>query len=162
MTESKSTSVLGSQTGLADESVAVAELVWPPRSPHEVLMSSPSGRRKLQEMQNRRRDARSSSRAQQLLDGDAETGDREEYDEDDEETLHLKLAAIEARLKLKRLQQNKARLKPSSSDIEGGDTRSRPSSIVGSTASRPPSRFLVERKRKIADITHQDTIQVPL
>src|SRR5262245_29191937 len=117
-------------------------------------MSSPSGRRKFQDRQNQRIDARSSDRDQHLLNGYEAIGNGQE-DENDEETLMLKLAAIEARLKLKRLQQNKARLKLSSSEVEGDDLRLGTSSTVGSTASRSRNRFL-DRKRKITDVTHHD------
>ncbi|PGH17809.1 hypothetical protein AJ79_00950 [Helicocarpus griseus UAMH5409] len=126
-------------------------------------MSSPSGRKRYQQMQDRRHAARSSERnfdttpyartkANQLLE-DGVKNDIEE--DDDEETLQLKLAAIEARLKLKKLQQSKSKPKPSSFEGE-------PNSIPGSPSSRPPSRFLIERKRKAANISQQENIQVPV
>ncbi|KAK4190779.1 hypothetical protein QBC35DRAFT_377187 [Podospora australis] len=96
---------------------------WPPRSPHDVLMASPSGREKLRRMADRTSPSPSPSRLRtsrshsalltsrvggggvmddQLFDGDP-------MDEDeDEETLQLKLQAIQARLKLKKLQAAKA------------------------------------------------------
>ncbi|PGH23349.1 hypothetical protein AJ80_02602 [Polytolypa hystricis UAMH7299] len=136
-------------------------------------MSSPSGRKKAQAMRERRLNASSpfkargdmpppQSRASQLLDEGVGDGLGEDDDDDDEETLQLKLAAIEARLKLKKLQQNKARA--NSSAAAGSDTASlsRPVSVVDSPASRPPSRFLGDRKRKATDITPQEDVQVPL
>lgn len=80
-------------------------------------------------------------------------------DDDDEETLQLKLAAIEARLKLKRLQQSRAKLNGEGSSA-GIDL---PPSRDG--IERSPSRqnrFTGERKRKAADMVYHEDIQVPL
>lgn len=81
---------------------------WPPRSPHEALLSSPSGRNKLRQHHDRSSPSPSPSKKSSarlnlhhaLIDDD---------DEDDEETLQLRLEALEARLKLKKLQQKKLR-----------------------------------------------------
>ncbi|OJD22372.1 hypothetical protein ACJ73_06276 [Blastomyces percursus] len=148
-------------------SLKVADLRWPPRSPYEALMSSPNGRKRFQEMQERRLAASASAKsftaspyvrtkANQLLEDGVEN-DLEESDDDeeDEETLQLKLAAIEARLKLKKLQQSKSKSKPPSFDKEiNSDAHISPS--------RPPSRFLMERKRKAANMSQQESIQVPV
>lgn len=96
---------------------------WPPRSPHEALLSSPSGRRKLRNDRTspspsplkKSATTPSLSRIQRRL---ALDGQAEEEDEEDEETLQLRLDAIEARLKLKKLQQKKAKAASTSSDIE--------------------------------------------
>ncbi|PGH10457.1 minichromosome maintenance protein 10 [Blastomyces parvus] len=145
-------------------SLKVADLRWPPRSPYEALMSSPNGRKKFQEMQERRLAASASAKnfttspyvrtkANQLLEDGNENGTEE--DDEDEETLQLKLAAIEARLKLKKLQQSKSKSRPPSFDEEtNNDTPISPS--------RPPSRFLMERKRKAANMSQQESIQVPV
>ncbi|KAL1971197.1 hypothetical protein VTN77DRAFT_149 [Rasamsonia byssochlamydoides] len=88
------------------------------------------------------------AKAQELLrDGDDEQPDSD----DDEETLQLKLAAIEARLKLKKLQQNKAKAAASTSDVE------RPGSAVSSSV-RPASRLrhATDRRGSV------DEVQVPL
>ncbi|KAF2424272.1 hypothetical protein EJ08DRAFT_689626 [Tothia fuscella] len=81
---------------------------WPPRSPHEALLSSPSGRKKLERQQRdspsptpRKRAIPSPSKGRHL------PSDSEESEDEDEETLQLKLQAIEARLKLKKLQKGK-------------------------------------------------------
>ncbi|KAK8184487.1 hypothetical protein BC567DRAFT_206554 [Phyllosticta citribraziliensis] len=84
---------------------------WPPRSPHQALMSSPSGRKKWQQRQLEQTSpspspAKRGSRASQLLSDGVDIGDDED---EDEETLQLKLQAIEARLKLKKLQASKSK-----------------------------------------------------
>ncbi len=92
------------------------EKAWPPKSPHAALLSSPSGRRKYRQYQESRerslspvKRSRNAPNVQriprQLLDED-DTNEADEL-EDDEETLQLKLAAIEAKLKIKKLQQNR-------------------------------------------------------
>ncbi|KAF2487730.1 hypothetical protein BDY17DRAFT_244782 [Neohortaea acidophila] len=80
---------------------------WPPKSPFEALLSSPSGRRKWQDRRNRL-EARDTSpspvkgrAAAAMVSADEDEGD------EDEETLRLKLQAIEAKLKLKKLQKEK-------------------------------------------------------
>lgn len=98
---------------------------WPPRSPHEALLSSPGGRNKLRRYNDRispspsplKKSATTPSlnRIQRRLEHD---GSVEEEDEEDEETLQLRLDAIEARLKLKKLQHRKAKAASTSSDIE--------------------------------------------
>ncbi|EFQ98184.1 DNA replication licensing factor mcm10 [Nannizzia gypsea CBS 118893] len=125
-------------------------------------MSSPNGRKKFEEIQNKRRAGTdygiSSAKARRILDENME----DEDDEDDEETLQLKLAAIEARLKLKKLQQSKARLKQADSETESFEG---PSGII---SPRPDgqgyhgNRLLGERKRKATDMPFQENIQVPL
>ncbi|OJD18084.1 hypothetical protein AJ78_01856 [Emergomyces pasteurianus Ep9510] len=127
-------------------------------------MSSPNGRKRFKEMQDRRQAARASAKslnttpysqtkADRLLEDGVENDIAED---DDEETLQLKLAAIEARLKLKKLQQSKSKSKPSHFETEtNSDTPASPSS-------RPRGRFLMERKRKAANISQQENVQVPV
>lgn len=96
---------------------AVLENAWPPRSPHAALLSSPSGRRKYEQSQSCREHSLSPAkrstnlpglqRASRKLFDDDEDANEVDNLEDDEETLELKLAAIEAKLKLKKLQQNR-------------------------------------------------------
>ncbi|MCJ1307503.1 hypothetical protein MMC25_001149 [Agyrium rufum] len=89
------------------------EKSWPPKSPFEALLSSPSGRKKLEQRRTRSSVSPSplkSSRgtlncAARDHSPSLEIGSE---DEEDEETIALQLAAIEARLKLKRLQAKKA------------------------------------------------------
>ncbi|KAK4242754.1 hypothetical protein C8A03DRAFT_11061 [Achaetomium macrosporum] len=97
---------------------------WPPRSPHEALLSTPGGREKLRRLAERTSRSPSPSRLRASRSTSAlsprsgaaasagedalfEGGDDDE-EEDDEETLQLKLQAIQARLKLKKLRAAKA------------------------------------------------------
>ncbi|KAL9067039.1 MAG: hypothetical protein Q9157_006941, partial [Trypethelium eluteriae] len=103
------------------------DAAWPPRSPYQALLSSPSGKRKLERRREclspspspskhsslRTNPNRGPSRALKLGEEDEV---EEEVEEEDEETLQLELQAIEARLKLKRLQQAKARQQETSSE----------------------------------------------
>lgn len=83
---------------------------WPPRSPLDALLSSPSGRQKWRDMKDRRverslspsplKKALGSSRALQ------EMAMSEDDDEDeDEEMVQLRLQALQAKIKLKKLQK---------------------------------------------------------
>ncbi|KZF19753.1 hypothetical protein L228DRAFT_285690 [Xylona heveae TC161] len=96
------------------------EQQWPPRSPYEALMSSPSGRRKFraQQEQDHTSPTASPSRRTLLSPSSLRSTQKqgvslssaingENEDEEDEETLQLQLQAIEARLKLRRLRQAK-------------------------------------------------------
>ncbi|KAL6718953.1 hypothetical protein ACLMJK_003188 [Lecanora helva] len=87
---------------------------WPPRSPHEALLSSPTGRQRVRQYSDRTSPSPSplkKSIATQNADTfrtdgrhKVQTGSDEE---EDEETLQLQLAAIEAKLKLKKLREKK-------------------------------------------------------
>ncbi|KAJ9352725.1 hypothetical protein DTO280E4_7618 [Paecilomyces variotii] len=137
----------------------MGETSWPPKSPRDALLSSPSGRRKYQDMQNNRITSplkRSSTtpnlqaKSHRLL--QESVGDEDDDEDDDEETLKLKLAAIEARLRLKKLQKQ-AKTGRSSSDLEGDEVPSRLSSAVGAS-----SRLQRDAHGK----EPEDEIQVPL
>ncbi|KAL3453858.1 hypothetical protein BJX65DRAFT_78856 [Aspergillus insuetus] len=147
---------------------SMVETSWPPKSPREALLSSPSGRRRYEEMQRRRANLVSPSKhsattpdfrtkaAQLLSDGLDEGGDAEE--DDDEETLQLKLAAIEARLKLKQLQKNRGKAgTPNPDRHEGVNALSRPASAVSFS-----SRIQDHPSRNQASGETSDDIQVPL
>ncbi|OAL00221.1 hypothetical protein IQ06DRAFT_293625 [Phaeosphaeriaceae sp. SRC1lsM3a] len=95
---------------------------WPPKSPFEALLSSPSGRRKYEERRERIATSPSPSKRRPMSRSEPEDEDEEE---EDEETLQLKLQALEAKIKLKKLQRRKA--------AEGADNESNASS------SRPPT-----------------------
>ncbi|KAL6872987.1 hypothetical protein J3F83DRAFT_595766 [Trichoderma novae-zelandiae] len=91
-----------------------AEASWPPRSPHEALMSTPKGRQRYREMMNQTSPSPSPSKSTSsaLASVMARSGALQEQmddddEEDDEETLQLKLQEIQARLKLKKLQKAK-------------------------------------------------------
>jgi len=109
---------------------------WPPRSPHEALLSSPSGRSRVRQYHDRtspsplplKKSATTPNlrRIRQALDT---RGDEDGDDEEDEETLQLQLQALEAKLKLKRLQQKKSKTAPSISHVDNErDSSSRASS----------------------------------
>ncbi|KIV80431.1 hypothetical protein PV11_07929 [Exophiala sideris] len=113
---------------------------WPPVSPHAALLSSPSGRKKYEAYKNSPSPVKRSATTPSLVDRlravrngrDVPVEGIEMQDEadEDEETLQLQLAAIEARLKLKKLQQKRARAgtpdkassRPSSSHGPGSTT----------------------------------------
>ncbi|KAF2133119.1 hypothetical protein P153DRAFT_381562 [Dothidotthia symphoricarpi CBS 119687] len=76
---------------------------WPPKSPHEALLCSPSGRRKYERQHERTSVSPSPSKRRPMSRGQPQD-DGDDTEEEDEETLQLKLQAIEARLKLKKLQ----------------------------------------------------------
>ncbi|KAK1832469.1 DNA replication licensing factor mcm10 [Podospora conica] len=120
---------------------------WPPRSPHDVLLSTPSGRERLRRMAERQSPSPSpsklrTSRNAAMMGGrnamdedllDEDVGDDE--DDEDEEMLKLKLQAIEARLKLKKLQAARAQRKASiSKPASEMSNASRPASVAQGNA----------------------------
>lgn len=151
----------------------MVETSWPPKSPREALLSSPSGRRRYEELQRNRSDLASPlrhsattpnfrSKATQLLsDGleDDEEGDTEE----DEETLQLKLAAIQARLKLKQLQKNRGKNgTPNPDRHAGADALTRPASAVSFSSNSQDQSFKNRASREISSQEHADNVEVPL
>ncbi|KAI0100255.1 hypothetical protein GGR51DRAFT_357054 [Nemania sp. FL0031] len=101
---------------------AEPERQWPPRSPHEALLSTPSGRERLRRLAERTSPSPSpSKRASRLTPGRAGSYNPRELEleddgldvddegDEDEETLELKLAEIQAKLKLKKLQAARAK-----------------------------------------------------
>ena len=100
------------------------ETRWPPRSPQEALLSSPSGRKKLRMYQSCTSPTPSPLKKAATVSGmpRSQAAMAEEDDEDDEETLQLRLEALEARLKLKKLQQKKLKSATATIDpCEGGN-----------------------------------------
>ncbi|KAI8937331.1 hypothetical protein NX059_006537 [Plenodomus lindquistii] len=77
---------------------------WPPQSPVEALLSSPSGRKKYESRRERASASPSPSKRRPMSRHDT----NDDTEEEDEETLQLKLQAIEAKLKIKALQKKKA------------------------------------------------------
>ncbi|KAI9786619.1 MAG: hypothetical protein M1839_006170 [Geoglossum umbratile] len=158
------------------------DLRWPPKSPHDVLLSTPSGRNRLRQMEGRlspspsplRRITSTPSlrkRAQRLQQAGDGARDEEEEDEDedeDEEILQLQLQAIEAKLKLKKLRQAKAKGTVSSSDAENDGRRSSQfSTRTGSVAARANSALEARRKasetaERLQRTRSQPNVQVPL
>lgn len=113
---------------------------WPPRSPFEALMASPSGKRRWEDRKQRaeerspspspmRRPMSSSKALQDIAMADEDDDDEAE----DEETLQLKLQQIEMKLKLKRLQGKK---KSPDSELTAG------SSTATSSVRRSPAKPL--------------------
>ncbi|KAI1325961.1 hypothetical protein F5Y16DRAFT_250073 [Xylariaceae sp. FL0255] len=137
-----------------------SEPQWPPRSPHEALLSTPSGRDRLRRMAERaspspspsKRTMRSASRnaRTQAADEDDMDLDLEGDDDEDEEMLELKLAAIKAKLKLKKLQKEKAKgtqqldSSPCSASIPDIAPPLRSQSSVGRLAARSQSQAEVQ------------------
>ena len=93
---------------------------WPPRSPFEALMASPSGKKRWEDRRQRAGDRSpspspmkrpmSSSKALQdiaMAGEDDQDMDDEDDEAEDEETLQLKLQQIEMKLKLKKLKGKK-------------------------------------------------------
>lgn len=135
------------------------EVHWPPRSPYEALMSSPNGRKKYKEVQERR--ALRKSHINQLqtersFDEEQEIPSEEGDDDDDEETLKLRLAAIEARLKLKKLQQSKSKTKLESLAVH--DAPSAPPHAHNDTSSCQLNQSAGRRWQE----DRHDDIQVPV
>lgn len=129
---------------------------WPPKSPFQALLSSPSGRKKWQDHRNAR-DRSLSPSPRKTLGPAAEIEVRDfadDGDEEDEETLQLQLQAIQAKLKLKKIQQQKLRNEGSgSSEKENG---SRSASKPHSSPAKSASDRLSSRPRST-----EDYVQVP-
>ncbi|EHA56666.1 DNA replication licensing factor mcm10 [Pyricularia oryzae 70-15] len=118
---------------------------WPPRSPHEVLLSTPGGREKLRRLAERTSPSPSPARGRMSRTGssglplrstnsDVMAGmilDGDDDEDEDEEILQLKLQEIQAKLKLKKLQSARA---------ANGAPSSRPDSGADSNARRPQAR----------------------
>lgn len=103
---------------------ATADQQWPPRSPLAAMLSSPSGRKRLQSRSQRNSLSPSPTKRRRI---EQEASDEED---EDEETLRLKLQAIEAKLKLKKLQRAKEK-----SSIKGDDSSEPSSSRPGTSTS---------------------------
>ncbi|OTB03633.1 hypothetical protein M426DRAFT_321559 [Hypoxylon sp. CI-4A] len=125
---------------------------WPPRSPHEALLSTPKGRERLRRMAERASPSPSPTKRGRLTPaltsrpGNSRRNITEEdemdldddEDEEDEEMLQLKLEAIQAKLKLKKLQSAKAK-KANGRDLSPSRPESAPIPDI-SIASRGYSR----------------------
>ena len=131
---------------------------WPPRSPFQALLSSPSGRRKWQERGKREGspspvktmdNAQSATQAMSLESEDEEAEDEDE----DEEILRLKLQAIQAKLKLKKLQKAK---KEGVDDGIGARASSRAESLPSSPQRTRPLQS--QRPLRAAE----SSVEVPL
>ncbi|KAE8360169.1 hypothetical protein BDV27DRAFT_44030 [Aspergillus caelatus] len=149
----------------------MVDISWPPKSPREALLSSPSGRKKYEDMQRRRENFGSPlkrstttpdlrTRSGQLLEDGLEDDDDED---DDEETLKLKLAAIEARLKLKQLQKNRGKPGTSGSDTHNrDDALSKPGSAVSASSRSQDNISRMKSTREATSRLEPNDVQVPL
>jgi minichromosome maintenance protein 10 len=110
---------------------------WPPRSPFEALMASPSGKKRWEDRRQRAGDRSpspspmkrpmSSSRALQdiaMAGEDDEDMDDEDDEAEDEETLQLKLQQIEMKLKLKELKRKRKNTNIDSTGISSSQSDS--------------------------------------
>ncbi|KAI1091101.1 hypothetical protein F5B19DRAFT_460316 [Rostrohypoxylon terebratum] len=153
---------------------AEPEAQWPPRSPHDVLLSTPKGRERLRRMAERASPSPSPSKRgrstpggltlfansrRNNLDDDEMDVDEDEDDEEDEETLKLKLEAIEAKLKLKKIQSAKAK-KAAGGDANSSRSESNPTPDIFVT-SRSQSQAELIRTRPARSQSHSE-IQVPV
>ena len=142
---------------------------WPPRSPYEALLSSPTGRQKAQSRHERASPSPSPLKRSKNLSHIAplqrklsynEVGEEEE-EEEDEETLQLRLEALEAKLKLRKLQAKKVKQlgKPSklqSSTEVGSRSRTRPASVLA------PKRNELQEPRHLTHPRSSNAVQIPL
>ncbi|KAI9751176.1 MAG: hypothetical protein M1815_001326 [Lichina confinis] len=144
---------------------------WPPRSPFEALLSSPSGRKRARDIRDCRSISPSPTKRAKLAhandqqDGDSmgagtPSGDAAASDED-EEMLQLRLQAIEAKLKLKKLRQAKAKSKSQVADavVDTTSLRGRVHADAVPQTERKPSHdsaLLPPRSKSLLDV------QVPL
>ncbi|KAF2167766.1 hypothetical protein M409DRAFT_65869 [Zasmidium cellare ATCC 36951] len=111
---------------------------WPPKSPFQALLSSPSGRKRWQDHQSRaeqrspspspmRKSMHSSQKLQELA-----NMDDDDQEDEDEETLQLKLQEIQAKLRLKKLQAKERK-------AEGAGGRASRQDSVRSSSPRKPN-----------------------
>ncbi|KAI0459106.1 hypothetical protein F5B21DRAFT_457247 [Xylaria acuta] len=114
--------VCATSSPMPPRQAAEPERQWPPRSPHEALLSTPGGRERLRRLAERASPSpspskrasrpthvRADSHNPRETNGEDEGLDLDLEGEEDEEMLELKLAAIQAKLKLKKLQAAKAK-----------------------------------------------------
>ncbi|KAI1429891.1 hypothetical protein F5Y12DRAFT_343183 [Xylaria sp. FL1777] len=148
------------------------ERQWPPRSPHEALLSTPSGRERLRRLAERASPSPSPSKRASRPTADyadahisrRTSGEDDEIDldlqgDEDEETLELQLAAIQAKLKLKKLQAAKAK-RAQEPDIHTTrpESRSIPDIMPSSRAQSRADGF---KSRPIIRPQSQAAIEVP-
>ncbi|KAG9236942.1 cell division cycle protein [Amylocarpus encephaloides] len=141
---------------------------WPPRSPHDVLLSTPGGRDRLRRLAERaspspspiKRTTSTASIRRQARDLLGSSMDGGADSEDDEETLQLQLQEIQARLKLKRLQKKSKHGSESENEVKlGAPSLSRANSVA---ADRAQSRLEGIRERQLQRSKSQTNIEVPV
>src|SRR2546429_853347 len=123
-------------------STASADIEWPPKSPHDVLLSTPTGRKRLRRLEERLLPSPSPLKSSMSAPSFQTKGAGQSLpkldldDDDDEETLELQLQEIQAKLRLKKLQKSKSKAADSGSDAEhslqsGASQISRAHSVAG-------------------------------
>ncbi|TGJ81754.1 hypothetical protein E0Z10_g7017 [Xylaria hypoxylon] len=152
--------------------IAEPERQWPPRSPHEVLLSTPGGRERLRRLAERASPSpspskrasrpivnRANSHDLRGIDGEEDGLDLDLEGDEDEETLQLQLAAIQAKLKLKKLQAARAK-KAQEPDIPTMRSESRPI-LDAAPSSRVQSRAGHLKPGPIIQPQAQVDVEVP-
>ncbi|KAK5987832.1 DNA replication licensing factor mcm10 [Cladobotryum mycophilum] len=137
---------------------------WPPRSPHEALLSTPKGRQRYRDMLNQNSPTLSPTRQHtralaSVISQSEDMHDQEMEDDEDEETLQLKLQEIQARLKLKRLQ--KAKEKDATGSNRLNDDVFRSSSAASDNLPRRGARVKTPEAEEKPRPMSQSFIQVP-
>ncbi|KAJ4131621.1 hypothetical protein NW768_005814 [Fusarium equiseti] len=128
---------------------------WPPRSPHEALLSTPRGRERYRQMMTSPSPS-PSKRGRNLPSMNLMAEIENDEDDEDEETLQLKLQEIQARLKLKKLQSAKS--KKTDDNVE--NLHATTSELAIST--QPPSRSRRATTPTKAGLpAQQNNVQVP-
>ncbi|KAL1851987.1 hypothetical protein VTK73DRAFT_9326 [Phialemonium thermophilum] len=161
---------------------------WPPRSPHEALVSTPGGRERLRRLAERTSpspsptrlasrpaSARAAVTARRTANGSLHSGIEDldivgsgggvgggddDDDDEDEETLQLKLQAIQARLKLKKLQAAKAQKTAAAAAATPSSERSSAKPEPAPLGLPLQSRLAAARDR-MANAESHNAIQVP-
>ncbi|EAA31137.2 hypothetical protein GE21DRAFT_8707 [Neurospora crassa] len=153
---------------------------WPPRSPHEALISTPRGRQRFREMQtsptpspSRLRMSRSNpALAARYTDNEdavmIDVDDVEDDDDEDEEMVQLKLQEIQARMKLKKIQNAKAQRRANSS-MDARSNGGRPESASANNnnnnnSMQPPAGLPIQSRLAAArDRMEQqsNSVQIP-
>ena len=155
----------------ADDGVVSAnEPQWPPRSPHEALLSTPGGRDRLRRLAERASPSPSPikrskstpsirSQAKERLNADIDMGSLDEDEDEDEETLQLQLKEIQARLKLKKLQKKATQGSDTEEINRAGTALSRANSAA---ANRAQSRISELRDERLQRSKSQASVHVPV
>ncbi|KAI0002615.1 hypothetical protein F4779DRAFT_129421 [Xylariaceae sp. FL0662B] len=158
---------------------ADSDAQWPPRSPHEALLSTPGGRERLRRMAERASPSPSPSKRGRFIPALAarsgnsrrnDAADEEDMDldeDEDEEVLQLKLQAIQAKLKLKKLQSAKAKkgpeeatsIRPGSASIPPTTSRTQVRTKALSPSPAPRSRSQAEVQVPASPVRRAQTVQ---
>ncbi|RDW88906.1 hypothetical protein BP6252_00938 [Coleophoma cylindrospora] len=137
---------------------------WPPRSPHEALLSTPGGRDRIRRLAERASPSPSpikrsiSAASARKRTGSLPQEAPSEEDEEDEETLQLQLQEIQARLRLKKLQK---KTRQGSDGVEGSEAGLMSKENLAAS-SRAQSRASVLGAAPQSRVQTQASIHVPV